>query len=244
MDDKNMSVTEHLSELRRVFLVSFIAVFIASVIIYLGFRERILEFFLQPVKDMEVSFVFVGMTEAFLTKIKLSVLAGFIIALPVVSWQVWSFIVPALRPNEKKFVYILVPISLVLFVCGIVFAYTTVFHLAARFLLVEAGEGLQPMIAISKYISFIIYFLLPFGIVFQLPLVVAFLSRTGIVTAKALSEKRKHAILVIFTVAAILTPPDIISQILLAGPVLVLYEVSILVAKIIKPKKKPVEENA
>ena len=242
MEDKNMSVTGHLGELRRVFLVSFIAIFIASVIIYLGFRERILEFFLKPVEGLELSFVFVGMTEAFLTKIKISVLAGFIVSLPIVTWQVWSFVVPALRPTERKYIYILVPISLILFLIGVAFAYTTVFQLAAKFLLVEAGAGLEPMIAISKYISFIIYFLLPFGIVFQLPLVIAFLSRTGMVTAKTLSRKRKHAILIIFTVAALLTPPDIISQALLAGPVLVLYEISILVARIIKPKKKIVEE--
>ncbi len=238
MEDGNMDLTQHLGELRHVILVSLIAVLIAGFISFLTIRNQLLEFFLLPVQNMEVSFVFLGMTEAFITKIKISLLAGFIFTLPIVMWKVWSFLVPALRPNEKKYVYILVPISLILFTVGIVFAYTTVFQLAARFLLIEAGEGLEPMIAISKYISFIIYFLLPFGIVFQLPLVVAFLSRMGIVTAKSLIKKRKHAILVIFVLAAFLTPPDIISQALLAGPVIILYEVSIWVARIIKPKKK------
>lgn len=232
-----MTVLEHLEELRKVLIISVLAIAAASGICYFFFREELLQLFLNPLEDLELEFVFLRMTEAFLTKIKVSILAGIVFSSPIVLWQIWRFVVPALRPGEKKYIYILLPISIILFAVGVVFAYTTVFQFAALFLLGQAGEGLSPMLSISRYVSFVVYFMLPFGFVFQLPLVVAFLSRIGAVTTQTLKDKRKYAIIIIFAGSAVLTPPDLISQFFLAGPVIVLYEISVLVSRFIKPKK-------
>ncbi|HHX51152.1 MAG TPA: twin-arginine translocase subunit TatC, partial [Clostridia bacterium] len=133
----------------------------------------------------------------------------------------------------------LLPISLVLFAGGVLFAYYTVFRFAAGFLLMVAGEGLSAMISVSRYVSFLLAFLLPFGFIFQLPLVILFLTRAGIISAQLLVKNRKYVILATFIIGAILTPPDVVSQVFMAGTMIILYEVSILTARLVK--RKPVD---
>lgn len=237
MDEKNMSIVEHLSELRKVLIVSAIAILIGGLICFFAWGDLLFDIVTAPLNDLDVSLVYISMPEAFITKIKIALVAGVILVSPIVFWQFWSYIVPALHQNEKKIILTLLPASIILFASGILFAYFTVFRFAASFLLLVAGEGLEAMISISRYVSFFLGFLLPFGIIFQMPLVVLFLTRIGLVTSAKLVSYRKYVIVLSFVVGAVLTPtPDIVSQLFMAGSLLVLYEVSVLVSKLFKPK--------
>jgi sec-independent protein translocase protein TatC len=140
-------------------------------------------------------------------------------------------------------VLILFPLIILLFVGGVSFAYFTILKLVLAFLIMIAGQSLEPMLTIDKYVSFVLAFTIPFGLVFELPIVVLFLTRLGIITPEWLSKQRKYALLCIFVLAAVLTPgPDPISQCLMGIPVYLLYEISIVVSKLFRPKKK-VEED-
>ncbi|TDA68738.1 MAG: twin-arginine translocase subunit TatC [Clostridia bacterium] len=227
-----MTLMEHLEDLRRVLVICAVTLAITTGIVYGFFRRELYDWVTSPLQQYHVPLVFIGLGEAFMTQIKLAFFAGFILALPVILWQVWGFIVPALQPEERRKVRLIVPLSVVLFLAGAAFAYFAVFRFAARFLILVAGPDLQPMISIGQYVSFLISFLLPFGLAFELPLIIYFLAHWGVVSGDWLAKNRKFAILIIFVAAAALTPgPDVISQLLMAGPLLLLYEVSIWAAR-------------
>jgi len=229
---------EHLEALRRVIIVSLISMIPGAVAGWFV-RQQILDVMVRPVRDMGYDLVYIGTTEAFTAQLKIALLAGLIIALPVILYQLWRFIVPALYENERRYIMILVPASLLMFAAGIAFAYFTIFTYAIQFLLSFGGEGLTPMLSLSKYISFVIWFLLPFGIIFQLPLVVVILARLGVVTPRFLAGKRKWAFLIAFVVSAIATPTtDILSQSVMAFAIYFLYEISIWLSYIVRPKKQ------
>ena len=243
--EQAFSLLQHLGELRKVFIICLIAFVFTSAVCYLGFREQLLLLVTKPMKALGLPLVYLGVTEGFLTQIKLSCLAGLILALPVIMWQFWGFLVPALYPNERKYVKRLVPISIILFVGGIAFSYFAVFPLIIRFLILVAGQGLSPMISIRQYTSFLVSFLLPFGVVFELPVVVYFLTSFGLITPDLLVRHRKVAILFMFIFAAVLTPgPDPISQAMMALPMVVLYQVSIWVSRLVWKRKKVIQDSA
>lgn len=237
MDDKNMSLIEHLSELRKVLVISVISILLGSIASYFLWGEQLFQLATDPLEGFDVALVYISMTEAFITRIKLSLVAGVVLVSPIVFWQIWSYIVPALHRHEKRLIMTILPASIGLFAFGILFAYFTVFRFAAGFLLLVAGEGLEAMISVSRYVSFLLGFILPFGFIFQLPLVILFLVRVGIVSTEALIEKRKYVIVSSFVLGAILTPPDIISQVFMAVPLVLLFEISIILSRFIKPKK-------
>ncbi|MFA5536192.1 MAG: twin-arginine translocase subunit TatC [Bacillota bacterium] len=243
MDEKSMSIVEHLGEFRRVLVISFLSIVVASFTSYFLWGEKLLDLAIDPLKGYDLSLVFITIPEAFVTRVKISVVAGVVVASPIVLWQIWSYIVPALHKNERRTLLTLFPASLVLFAGGIMFAYFVVFRFAANFLLLVAGEDLTAMISISRYISFLLAFLLPFGIIFQLPLVVLFLTKVGVLSPAALIKHRKMVIVASFVIGAILSPPDVISQILMATVLLGLYEISILVSRLVKPKKVDYEDD-
>lgn len=237
-----MTITEHLEELRKVLLVSLAALAVATVITYFGFRSQLLSLLTRPVKELGVSLVYITPAEAFFTSIKMSFLAAIFLALPVILWEVWSFILPALHPHERRWVYIVMPFSLIFFFGGIVFGYSVVLPVALRFLLVTASEGFQPLITISRYLGFLTTFVLPFGVIFQLPLVVMLLTRLGLVSPQFLARNRKLAVLVIMVIAAVITPtPDVVSQLLLGLPMVLLYESSIWLSYLVRRKQEKVE---
>lgn len=244
MDEKNMSIVEHLAELRKVLIVSVVAILIGGLVCFFAWGDLLFDIVTAPLDEFDVSLVYISMPEAFITKIKIALVAGVILVSPIVFWQIWSFIVPALHQNEKKIILTLLPASLILFAMGILFAYFTVFRFAAGFLLVVAGEGLQPMISVSRYVSFFLGFLLPFGFIFQMPLVILFLTRIGVVTSAKLVAYRKYVIFLSFVVGAVLTPtPDVVSQLFMAGSLLILYEVSVLISKMVKPRVIDYEDD-
>lgn len=227
-DNLEMSIVEHLEELRNRLIKSIIAVVIAAFGAYF-FSEELMEILTRPVGEL----VFLRPTEAFFTYIKISIFAGIIVALPFLLYQFWSFVLPALHDNEKKYINLLLPISLFMFALGIAFGFAVVLPLGMRFLLNFGSPELSAMISISHYVSFLLTLLLPFGLIFQLPLVLNLMVKLGIVKIDTLTMFRKYIIVLIFIISAILTPPDIITQMFMAGPLILLYEGSILIAKII-----------
>lgn len=240
---KPMSWISHLEDLRRMIIVSVIALLVATIACFF-YSDQLLALLKKPISDMDIELVFISVGEGFFAKIKISLYAGFVLSFPIIAWQIWRFVLPALYPHERRYAMVLVPVTVLLFISGVVFAFFTVFPIAIKFLLTVAG-GLEPMITIGYYLSFCMAFLLPFGIVFEMPVATMFLTRIGLITPQLMASKRKYAILVIFILAAVLTPgPDPVSQLLMATPMYLLYEVSIIVSRFVKAKKKKAEDQA
>lgn len=230
MSDKNLPLMDHFKELRKIIIISGIALAAGSITVFAAFGELLFTFFTRPLYLLEIQVIATRVMESLITKIKLSLMGGFVVAFPVIAWQVLSFVLPALNRREKKLLYALFPLSVLLFASGLAFAYHTVFPLAIRFLLLTVTEGLTPMITVKEYLSFVVAFFIPFGLAFLLPLVAYIMAKLELISTGFLTRKRKYALLFIFIIAAILTPgPDIISQVMMAGPMLVLYEISILI---------------
>jgi len=238
--DHQMTVIEHLQDLRKTLIISISAWLLLTTASYFVFQDKIFDFLTLPLTEMDLKLVILTPFEGFMAKLKAACFAGLFFALPVILWQVWRFILPALHTKEKRYLLVITPASLILFTAGMAFSYYFVLGVALKFLIITAGYGFIPMLGASKYLSFVISFLLPFGFVFQLPLAAFFLTRIGLISHKKLSAKRKYAIVLSFILAAVLTPtPDIITQILMALPMLLLYEISILISWLSRTKQKP-----
>ncbi len=198
----------------------------------------------KPLAEQGINLVVTALTEGIFTKFKIALVAGTILASPIILWQIWQFIVPALYPHERRYLSRLIPISVILFVAGVVFAYTTVFPVAV-YILIQLGSEFEPMFTIGKYLSFTLTFLIPFGLIFEFPLVIYFLTSIGVVTPEWLVRNRRYAIVITVILAAVLTPgPDPISQMIMAAPMVILYEAGILVSKVVANKKRKREERA
>lgn len=227
--DNKLTIVEHLEELRKRIIICLITVFIVGFFCFF-YIDNILLILSKPVGKL----IFLKPTEAFVTKIKLSFYSAVFISMPVILYQIWKFINPGLIEIERRILYLAIPCSYLLFISGVTFAFFGVLPTGMKFLLNYGTENIQPMISVSSYISFVMIFLLAFGIIFQLPLVVLLLTKLGIVTPEWLIRHRKYAILVIFIIAGIITPgPDIFSQFLMAIPTLILYELSILLSRLV-----------
>lgn len=236
METKKLSLLEHLTELRRRLIISLVALFLGMLFSFTFLQDLLFNLVNNPLRKLGLELVALSVTEGFLLQLKIAVLGGLLISSPIILWQIIAFVLPALYENERKIGGFLFVSGLCLFVLGIIFAYQVVLELGLRFLLIEFGAGLIPFLSASKYLSFLLGFLVPFGLVFEIPLVVYLLTKAGILTPQILRKKRRYVILLIFILAAFLTPPDVFSQILLALPMLVLYEVSILLAVLVKKR--------
>lgn len=234
--EEKQTILEHLEDLRKSLLISVIAIVLAAVVAFY-YSDYILAIIQRPLKPMELDLIFIGITEGFYIKLKLAFFGGLVLAFPIIAWQIYRFVAPALFPKERRYVVILIPLMILLFAAGVLFAYFGVLKLVISFLILVAGD-LEPMLTVDKYVSFVLAFTIPFGLIFELPVIVYFLTRLGIISPEWLSQKRKYALLAIFIIAAVLTPgPDPISQCLMGVPVYLLYEISILVSKLSRPKK-------
>jgi len=231
---EEMSIIEHLEELRRVLIVSIVSTAILGVASYF-FCDQILAILTEPLTKMGQKIFFTGVTEAIFVKIKLSFFIGFLAALPIILWQAWSFIIPALKKNERIYFTLFVLISFLSFVGGVAFGFFGVYRLGIIFLLQFAGPQLTPLLTVDKYISFTMSFLLPFGIIFEFPLVSYFLAKLELISYAFLARNRRFAILAIVAMAAIITPtPDIITCTIVSGPMYLLFEMSAWVVKIVE----------
>ena len=227
-----MTIVEHLEELRKRLLYSLAAFGVATSAGYL-FVERILAVVLRPVGQV----VFLAPTEAFFVRLKVAALAGVFLSLPVTLYQLWRFVSVGLTPTERRYSLSLIPAALALFVSGAAFAFLVILPIGVRFLLSYQTPNLVPMISVQAYTSFVTAFVLAFGLLFQLPVVILFLARLGVVTPASLAAGRKYALLAIVTASAVLTPGgDVVSQMLMAVPTYILYEVSIWVARLVSPR--------
>ena len=206
-----------------------------------AYIKEIVEILMRPlVKTLPPgsSLVFTAVPEAFFTYFKAALLAGVFFSSPFILYQLWAFVSPGLYQREKRYVFPYIFVSSFFFVLGAAFCYFIVFPTVFRFFLSFATDTIRPMPSIREYLTFTIKLLLAFGLLFQWPALVLFLARMGVVTYPFLSRNRKYAILLIFVAAAVLTPPDLVSQLLLAGPLIVMYEGSIWMAKIFGRKEK------
>jgi sec-independent protein translocase protein TatC len=238
VDDK-MPFMEHLGEL-RVRIVRSLYGLLAGTAIALPFSQKIVDWLALPVTRLGYELVFTAPAEAFWVQMKVGMFAGLFLAAPVILWQVWAFIAPGLHDDEKKYASPFVIIGSLMFLAGGAFALFVVTPYALTFLLGYARPGLKPMITIQNHIDFLLKFTLAFGVVFELPLALTLLARMGVVTARTLARHRKYAVLGAFVVSAILTPtPDAFNQALMAGPLIILYEVGIISARLFGRKPAP-----
>ena len=243
-DDK-IPFTAHLEELRKRLITSFIAVGIGFGLCY-GFKEKLFQILTQPlitVMQEGETLIYTGLPEAFFTFLKVSFLGGLMIASPVIIYQFWMFVAPGLYDREKRLLLPIVFLSTIFFVGGALFGYFIVFPYGFQFFLGFATETIRPMPSMKEYLSFSAKLLLAFGLVFELPLVITFLARLGIVSVPFLKKNRKYALLLFFVGAAILTPPDVVTQIMMALPLMLLYEISIIGARIFGRKKEAATEE-
>lgn len=229
--EEKQTFISHLEELRTAILISVVAIVIgASVAFY--YNEQILAVIVSPLSSLQQTLIVTGVTEAFFVKIKLALYAGFVLAFPVVVWSIWRFIKPGLYPHERKYVYVILPVTVLLFTGGVLFSYFGILPLVLNFFIYIAGENLETLFKVDQYVSFVTAFTIPFGLVFELPVVVFLLTKIGVIKPESMANNRKYALLAIVVVAAALTPgPDPISQLMMAIPVYFLYEVSIWVSK-------------
>lgn len=231
------TLLSHLMALRKVLVVSGIAIGICFVIIFFGFSQMLMDFLRAPLVNRNVTVVYTAIAESLTTQMKASLIAGVIAASPVVIFQIWTFLKPALYPQEGKLFVGLFFIALTLFIVGVVFAYVIVFNMAITFFLIT-GEGIAtPMISIESYVNFLFSFILPFGLMFEMPIAMIILTNMGIVSVSSFTKVRKYVIFAIFVAAAILTPPDVLSQVLLGTPLVILYEAGILAARVAEKRR-------
>jgi sec-independent protein translocase protein TatC len=243
--DDRAPFLQHLEELRRRLITSIAAVAVGFFASYWKIRE-IFAFLALPLqKSMrdDSAIVMIKMTEGFLTYLKLAFYTGLLLASPVIIYQIWAFVSPGLYRREKKLILPLVVVSTILFALGVAFSYAIVLPFGISYLLEFVGTDIQATLSMSSYVSFTCLFMILFGAVFQLPLVMLVLSRLGLVTGAQLARNRKYVLLICFLVGALLTPPDVISQTLMAVPVLILFEISIWLVRLSERLRKKKSES-
>lgn len=228
--DSNLPLLEHVLALRKVLVFSAYAVILGSIIGWF-FSDLAFAYLARPVTLLEdIRFITTTPMEPMLVKIKVSMFIGVTLAFPILMWQIWSFVLPALKQNERKYLYVIVPSSVLLFVAGAALCFYVVLPLGIKFLIYAGVGGVQstPFVTKTSYLGFILTFLLTFGLVFQLPIVLLILIRIGVLSPQTLAKKRRWAILAIVILAVVVSPtPDLVTQLLMAGPMYLLYEISI-----------------
>jgi sec-independent protein translocase protein TatC len=231
MTNQKSGFIEHLEELRIRIIWCVVTIVIASLISY-SFVDKLICYLAKPIGKL----VFIQPVEAFLAYIKLAIFCGLFVSFPVLLYHLLAFVTPGLKQNERKYVFLFIPFGVLLFVAGASFAYFVMLPFCMKFLTSFSTPWLEPMISIGSYMSFFCMVILIFGVVFELPVMILFLSNLGIVNPSMLRKNRKYVILVIFIVAAIFTPPDVFSQIIMAIPLWILFEISILLSCIWRRK--------
>ena len=264
MANDKLPLMEHLGELRKRIIISLIAV-AATFVVAFNYSEQLMGLIMFPLKytldfsvmKLSVHFVpqdklhntklvFLAPAEAFWMNLKIAFVAGLIVALPVIFLQIWRFISPGLLQKEKKYVIPFILLATILFLTGALFCFLIVLPFAMGFLLTyKVGDFLMPMLSVGQYVDFCLKFILAFGVVFELPVVIIFLTKMGIVTPKMLARNRKFAILFAFIAGAILTPtPDAFNQTLMAVPIILLYEIGIWISPLFVKKKEETVETS
>lgn len=233
--ERKMSFFDHLAELRQRIIWSVVVVGLGFVATFY-FSEWIIRFLARPLPGKLAQLT---PTEVFWVNMKVAMIAGLFLALPVLLYQVWAFVSPGLLPHERRYALPFVIIGTLFFGIGVAFALWVVVPFAIKFLMSYKTADVVQVISIGSYVDFVLKFTLAFGLIFEIPLAITLASRMGIVTPQFLAKHRKYAILINFVLAAILTPtPDVFNQSLMAGPLIILYELGILAARIFGRRAK------
>jgi sec-independent protein translocase protein TatC len=242
-EDK-LPLTTHLEELKKRLVRSLIVIGIGFGVCYF-FKDGLFNIITRPllkVMPKDSYMIYTSLPEAFFTYMKVAFFASLFMTAPFWLYQIWKFISPGLYPREKKYVIPFVLTSTFLFVGGILFAYFLALPPAFGFFVEFSTDSLRPMFTMREYLSFALKLLLAFGVSFQLPVFIFFMTKVGIVDSRLLAKQRRYAILIIFVAAAVLTPsPDAFTQIIMAIPLMILYEMSVFIAKFAEKKKKETE---
>jgi sec-independent protein translocase protein TatC len=229
MDDGSMSLIAHLTELRSRLIKCLVATALGSCVGYFYIQE-IMHYITLPAGKL----YYMQPAEAFFTYLKVACVAGFLLALPIIFWQVWRFFLPALTTRERMVLGIVVPTSVVLFFCGLAFSFFLVLPAGIKFFLGFGNTELEALLSVNKYFDFVIMFVLPFGFIFELPLVMTIMGKLGLITSAFLKKYQRIIIFLSFVVGAIITPtPDVFTQSMIALPIIVLYEVGYFIVRYI-----------
>ena len=234
--EKREAFFEHVRALRKVLVVSVVAVLVLFVLFFYLLCDPLVNFVLAPVRSRGIDIIATAVSEALMIQLKVCLVAAVVAGMPVIIHQIWSFIAPALYPHEKRLFAGLFFVALLLFCAGVAFCYLYVFPLAINLFWAASDTVAPAMWSVNEYFSFVLSFVLPFGLMFELPVVVVMLAKRGKVSYAGLAKARKYVLLVIVVVAAILTPPDVISQCMLAAPMYLLYEIAAQLARFVKPR--------
>ncbi len=233
-NDKKLTILGHLSELRGCLIRCGIAVLITTIISFI-FAKQIFHILILPTEG--INLIYTEMTEMIGIYMRVSLISGIILAMPFLVYQLLMFVSPALKRKEKKSIYLILPWVTLMFAAGVVFGYYILVPPMTKFLITFGADIATPLIRIGNYISIVARLLLAIGLVFEMPVITTFLSRLGVITPKWLAQKRKPAIILAFILAAIITPTfDPLNQTLVAAPLIVLYEMSIWLAKLVQRK--------
>lgn len=252
VSDKKMPLTEHLGELRKRIVISLIALsvgfglsfyysehifYLLTLPLYSKLKFSLTNPFisLEILENPERQLVFLAPAEAFWMHLKISVISGIIVSSPIILYEFWRFVAPGLLLKEKQYVFPLIIVIATLFLFGALFCFFFILPFAMNFLLTYKTEALKPMLSVGRYIDFCLKFILAFGAIFEIPVVIVFLTKIGVITTQSLAKNRKYAVIGAFVIAALLTPtPDAFNQILMAGPIILLYEAGILASKLLR----------
>lgn len=239
-NDKNLTMIGHLTELRKRLIYSSIMLLLSIIVCY-NFSEMMVKHIVDIVPD--INFVFIAPAELLMSYIKIAVIGGFVVSGPFLILQIWLFISPGLEKSEKRTIAVSLFVGGLFFIAGIVFSYLIIMPIMLEFFMGFKIEQIEEMISFSNYLSFVINTLLSFGIIFELPIIMVILTKFHILKVDFIKKNRKYIILIIFIIAAILTPPDVITQTLLAGPMILLFEVGVIFSTIVEKNDKKTKRD-
>ncbi len=226
-DEEGPGFIYHLEELRRRIIISLLCIIPFTAVAF-PFAPKIIQFLRHPYGG---NLIFIAPAEAFVVNIKVAIAMGVAWAFPVIAYQMWRFIAPGLYPGERKVFLALFSSSILLFAGGMAFAYFAILPLAFRFLLQFSAPWFQPMLTAGKYFSFVFKLIIAFGLAFQMPIVIFFLVAADLASLETFSSYRRAIWVVSFVVGAVLTPPDVLSQVMMSLPLILLFEASLLVSR-------------
>jgi sec-independent protein translocase protein TatC len=238
-NEKNLTIVGHLTELRKRLIYSSI-VLLAAIAVSYNFSEMMVKHIVDIVPD--INFVFIAPAELLMSYIKISVISGVVVSAPFLLLQIWLFVSPGLKKSEKRTIAVSLFIGGFFFIAGVIFSYFVILPIMIQFFMGFQIEEIEEMISFSSYLSFVINTLLSFGIIFEIPILMVILTKFHILKVSFLKKNRKYAILIIFVVAAVLTPPEVITQIMMAGPMLMLFEIGVIFSSMVEKKDKKKEE--
>ncbi len=244
LDLKAQSLYDHLAELRTRLIHSVLILVVATGICY-GFSEQIFNFVRHPIQPYlpEGGLIYTGPLDKFIAHLKLAFVCGILVSCPLWLYQIWKFIAPGLYANERKYSFAFITTGTILFVLGAAFSYYIALPMAFEFLMNFGGDIDKPMISIDQYMGFFTQMCLMFGVAFELPLVIIILGIMGIVSQEFLRKNRRYAIMVLAMICAIITPPDLLSMVMMLAPMVILFEAAILLVGVFEKKREEASVN-